>query len=236
MNALTQPSLFDRWGLPAKHAQPSNEPAETPCRRPAPIAANSDPISSHLAGAAIKASGADANQMRAIVAWMRANAREPLTSFEIAKYAGFDRYHVGRRMATLEQQGKVERCAKRICRVSSWSIERGIPCETWQLVGGAASKNHAGVGASPAPRGQQREQPADTTTTGSTPTPERTAEPATCPRCKGAGVRRISTEPTIWVFCDEASGKACIAAERRRRIHPDPNHELLSPELETLAR
>jgi len=222
VNALTQPSLFDRWGLPAKHAQPSNEPAETPCRRPAPIAANSDPISSHLAGAAIKASGADANQMRAIVAWMRANAREPLTSFEIAKYAGFDRYHVGRRMATLEQQGKVERCAKRICRVSSWSIERGIPCETWQLVDGAVT-----------PKKQRHDQPIGPPATAA---PEPAPEPAICPRCKGAGVRRISTEPTIWVFCDEASGKACIAAERRRRIHPDPNHELLSPELETLAR
>lgn len=225
MNAPAQSALFDRWGLPAKHAQLSNESAETPYRRPAPIAANADPVSSHLAGAAIQASGSDVNQMRAIVEWMRANALEPLTSFEIAKYAGFDRYQVGRRMATLERQGEVERSAKRICRVSRWSIERGIPCETWQLVDGSA-----------APKKQRNDQPARSGANESTPAPEPAPAPATCPRCKGTGVRRISTEPTIWAFCDETSGKACMAAERRRRINGDPNHELLPSELEVLAR
>jgi hypothetical protein len=225
VTAMSQAKLFDRYGLPARHAEPSTEPSATAHRRSAPIAANADPVSSHVAGDAIQASGVDANQMRAIVDWMRASAIEPLTSFEIAKYAGFDRYHVGRRMATLEQQGKVERCAKRICRVSRWSIDRGIPCETWQLIDGAV-----------APKQQRHEQPLGLAAAGSTLAPEPGAEPATCPRCKGAGVRRISTEPAIRAFCDETSGKACMAAERRRCINGDPNYELSPSELEALAR
>ena len=84
MNAPIQLALLDRHGGPATETRPA--PAAATHSQPAPMAANTDPLSSHLAGAAIRASGADTNQMSAIVDWLRANAREPLTSHEIAEH------------------------------------------------------------------------------------------------------------------------------------------------------
>src|SRR5665213_409469 len=170
---IGQPGLFDEPQKPAAEPTPPTVPPATAHRRPAPIAANADPVSSHLAAETIRTSGTETNQMRAIVDWMRANACEPLTSFELSVYGGFPRYNVGRRMKTLERQGKVERCEKRICRESQWSIKKGIRCETWFVLDrDTAPKNHPRAEAAPAQREQPREQLADTVASEFTSTPQ----------------------------------------------------------------
>jgi len=184
-----------------------------------PLAAGSDPVSSHLAGATITESGSRNNQKAALLAWLR-GAREPLTSAEIAAAGGFDRHGVGRRLPDLEQDGLVERCGKRTCRQT-----RAVDCITWQIADGdsMATRNRVRAEATPLQRGRS-EQLTATAAAESVSEEQLGPTPATCARCKGAGRILIrGTEPTVWVFCDEARGKTCKAAERRRRINPDPN-------------
>ena len=112
-NLNTQTSLFG--GDPLRRAG-----------QVAPLAANNDPLSSHLAAAELTSSGRRASQKAEIVTWLRTQ-ESPLTSMEIAHAAGLDRYMVARRLPDLERDGLVERGAMRICR------ESGRPAITWGI-------------------------------------------------------------------------------------------------------
>jgi hypothetical protein len=92
----------------------------------APIAANSDPLSSHVAGAEITASGQRSCQKAEILDWLR--GREPLTSAEIAAAGCFDRHMVARRLPDLAADGLLERCSLRACQQS------GRSAVTWRAV------------------------------------------------------------------------------------------------------
>ena len=123
-----QKSLFEQQ--PDAVATP---PAKTPQRGEsrfmdrAPIAAKSDPVSSHLAAAEVTASGLRAGQKAEILWWLR-SSREPLTSAEVAADGSFDRHAVARRLPDLAAYGLIERCPIRLCRKS------GRPSVTWRAV------------------------------------------------------------------------------------------------------
>ncbi len=101
------------------------EPAVRQFSNRAPLAASSDPISSHIAAAEITSSGRRASQKAEIVAWLRTQER-PLTSMEIAQAAILDRHLVARRLPDLERDGLVERGPMRSCTAS------GRPAITWK--------------------------------------------------------------------------------------------------------
>lgn len=92
----------------------------------APIAANCDPISSHLAAAEVTASGLRASQKAELLAWLQ--GREALTSAEIAAASCLDRHGVARRLPDLAADGLIERCPIRVCRQS------GRPAVTWRAL------------------------------------------------------------------------------------------------------
>ena len=50
--------------------------------------------------------------------------------------------------------------------------------------------------------------------------------PIACPY-KGTGHIRVSREPLIWAFCQEARGRVSPHPRGRRHLHPDPNYEQL---------
>lgn len=58
--------------------------------RPACLARNTDPLSSHVAATEVTASGRRDSQKREILEFLRMR-REPLTSMELATAAGIDR-------------------------------------------------------------------------------------------------------------------------------------------------
>jgi hypothetical protein len=97
-----------------------------PKRDRAPLAANSDPLSSHLAAKRFTDSGARGRQKREFIAWLRGQT-EPLTSAEIAAMGGFDRHSVARRLPDLERDRLVARGPMRRCRVA------GTPAIVWAV-------------------------------------------------------------------------------------------------------
>jgi hypothetical protein len=211
MSSPNQSRLFDRWGLPAKQVEPQPpSPAKAVFRNGAPNFAKGDPSSSRLTGIAIRTSGVEASQAGAIVAWMRANAREPLTSLEISIYGGFRRSDTGRHMKTLERRGDVVRCEKRRCREGHWTAGHGIRCDTWLAVDGAAPRSQVPPGAVPPPRQEVAETPAAGSALVQT----------ICARCAGAGIIRVDQSPDVYQWCDYAAGEGCDAAERLRATNP----------------
>ena len=97
----------------------------------APLARNADPLSSHVAAEEVAASGRRDSQKREILEWLRSHAGDgPVTSMELARSAGLDRYVVARRLPDLERDGLVRRCAMRECGVS------GRPAITWRTTEG----------------------------------------------------------------------------------------------------
>lgn len=82
-----------------------------------PIFANNDPHTSALAAAEITSSGQRTSEKRKVLEALRA---EPLhiTSMELAKRLGVDRYMVAKRLPDLACDGLVERCAARNCSVT----------------------------------------------------------------------------------------------------------------------
>lgn len=74
----------------------------------APLAANADPITSHLAAQEITGNGVRDDQKANLAAWMRDNPL-PATSAKIAAASGFDRRGVARRLSDLERDGPVDR-------------------------------------------------------------------------------------------------------------------------------
>lgn len=170
-----------------------------------PLAAAGDPLSSHLAAVAITQSGSRNNQKAVLLAWLR-GAREPMTSAEIAAAGGFDRDRTARGLPNLERDGLVERSARRMCRQTG-----AAECVTWL----AGEKNLVGT--------RNPKNPTLLRAREEAPARDTALEHATCAHCKGAGEVLISTGPDVFLWCDEARGKTCIAAERRRGENTDPN-------------
>jgi len=83
----------------------------------APIAANADPLTSHLAAAEITASGQRTSEKRKVLAALK---EEPLniTSMELARRMNVDRYMVAKRLPDLAEDGLVQRCDPRNCSVT----------------------------------------------------------------------------------------------------------------------
>ena len=113
---MTQISLFAKPGLLA-HQTPN-------C---APLAAASDPITSHAAAREITQSGHREGQKRAVVEFLRTQSA-PLTSAEIAAAAGMGRYDVARRLPDAERDGLVSRGPARTCR------QTGRAAITWRAL------------------------------------------------------------------------------------------------------
>jgi hypothetical protein len=115
---VKQPSLFE---------EESRYSHETPvlAKRAAPIAASTDPESSHIAARDYTASGARGRHKAQLLNFLRQQTR-PLTSFEIARAAGFDRVATARRLPDAARDGTVQRCGMRTCEVT------GRPAITWR--------------------------------------------------------------------------------------------------------
>jgi hypothetical protein len=97
-------------------------------KRGAPLAATADPASSALAAAHIDANGTRQSRKAAVLAFLR-NQRAPMTSFELARAAGMDRYAVARALPDLRHDHMVERVEMRACRVTgrqsfTWAVTR----------------------------------------------------------------------------------------------------------------
>jgi hypothetical protein len=220
LNAPIQPALFDRWGRPAAHVdpQPSPAPPETQRTRPAPLASNSDPISSHIAAERVRTSSRQGSLKRRALEVVRANPNH--TFHELARLLGEEAHAVEKRLGELKTEGLIEHGPMRRDSIS------GGPCHEWRLRDGTA------------PRSDARTQviSRETTAIGSASAPEPTPAPATCTRCGSSGRRKVSTDPTVYSFCDELFGRTCRFAERRRRINGSPNYELSPAELEALTQ
>lgn len=91
-----------------------------------PIARNNDPSTSHEAAREISQGGARARQQRIV---LQAVKEHPgLTSFELSRVCGLDRYQTGRRCPELEKAGLVVKGEARTCTVS------GRMATTWRCV------------------------------------------------------------------------------------------------------
>ncbi len=98
---------------------------QAPSRNRAPLAAKSDPITSHAAASEITSNGVREDQKRALSTWMRSNPA-PATSAEMAAASGLDRHGVARRLPDLERDRLVERARIRECRIGR------RPAITWR--------------------------------------------------------------------------------------------------------
>jgi hypothetical protein len=94
----------------------------------APIAAKADPQTSHLAGKEYTESGRRNSDKRKVLAWMLQNQRW-MTSMEISKESGFERYMVGRRLSDLYRDGHISKGAAMSCQVT------GHLAITWKAKG-----------------------------------------------------------------------------------------------------
>ncbi len=90
-----------------------------------PIAANVDPITSHIAAQQITQSGARDSQKRKVLDALRKYPNK--TSAELALAAAMDRYLVAKRLPDLMHDGLVEQGSIRTCRIS------GRPAVTWRV-------------------------------------------------------------------------------------------------------
>jgi len=161
--------------------------------------ANADPDTSRAAAERITSSGRRASLNQKALAHLKTCLRPP-TYREAAQAIGEDRHEVMKRLNDLRHDGLVEHASERACSIT------GHRCVTWRAIAGNLHSNAKGHD-----RGGDHE-------------PVKAA-PATW-HCYGAGRRRISTNPDVFGFCDELTGKPCLHAQARRRIHPDPNHDL----------
>ena len=112
INVARDPGLFD-------------EPASVKVLQ---IARRVLPATSSEAHRAITNSGTKAGQQRKLLDVLRGMS-EPVTSFELARAAGVDRYIPGRRLSEMELAGDVRRRPARVCEVSgrnaiTWTCTR----------------------------------------------------------------------------------------------------------------
>lgn len=93
--------------------------------RPAPLARSSDALSSHIAAREVTLRGRRDSQKREILAALGSHS-DTVTSMELARAAGMDRYIVARRLPDLDRDGLVKRCPMRDC------AETRRPAITWR--------------------------------------------------------------------------------------------------------
>jgi hypothetical protein len=93
----------------------------------APIAANADPITSHLAAEELTDSGARDAQKYAVLSALRLEIVPP-TSRELSQAAKLDRYVVARRLPDLEADGWARKVGQRKCSITDRQ------CVTWEAV------------------------------------------------------------------------------------------------------
>lgn len=94
-----------------------------------PIAASSDPDTSHLAAKAVTESGQREGQLLAVLAVLKKYPR--LTSMELAHHASEPdkmRFICARRLPELERGGLVRRAGKRECSIS------GMKATIWEAI------------------------------------------------------------------------------------------------------
>jgi hypothetical protein len=93
----------------------------------APIAANADPITSHLAAEELTESGARDAQKYAVLSALRGELVPP-TSRELARTSQMDRYVVARRLPDLEADGWARKVGQRKCSITDRQ------CVTWEAI------------------------------------------------------------------------------------------------------
>lgn len=82
-----------------------------------PIAANADPVTSHLAAAEVTASGQRDTECEKVLAALKRHG-PGITSLELsAQERELGRHTIARRLPDLERQGKVKRTGQRVCLV-----------------------------------------------------------------------------------------------------------------------
>lgn len=96
-------------------------------RNRAPLALKSDPTSSHIAAEEITRSGLRDSQKEKILESLRKHGK-PVTSLELARWFGIDRYVVARRLPDLERDKLVRRGPMRDCAIArrpaiTWIVE-----------------------------------------------------------------------------------------------------------------
>lgn len=91
------------------------------------LARGSDPGTSHQAAREHVRSGQHGEQLHAVLKALRGQPG-PVTSMELARAAGLDRYACARRLPDLVRAGDVEQGEARPCRVS------GRAAVTWRVV------------------------------------------------------------------------------------------------------
>jgi len=124
----SNPESSEQLGLFSSRTKPSAPHNPVFGRRSAPLAATADPVSSKLAAAEINANGARQSRKTAVLAFLRTQSA-PMTSFELARAAGMDRYAVARALPDLRHNHLVERAEMRACRVTgrqsfTWAVTR----------------------------------------------------------------------------------------------------------------
>jgi hypothetical protein len=214
---MSQASLFDRWGVPIAHVNPSTPVTTTPAslefRNRESLAHHADPLSSRLAAAAFTESGRRTNHKRALLEWMQ-GARDWRTSAEIAAASGFERHGVARRLPDLEQDGRLERrrdaAGAEILRVCQVTGERSI---TWRAIVARS------LPPQPTTRTTKTTQTTPLRAREAAPAAEPVPEPAKCERCDNAGIVRVSQDPDQYEWCDVAAAP-CIHSEQLRAASP----------------
>ena len=186
MNAPAQPSLFDRYGMPARQIEQEPSPAAPAAKRNPPLTARGDPLTSHIAEARFTSSGRRASLNRVVLDGLSA-CPTPVTFHELARVIEQEDHNTMKRLNDLRRRGFVEQCERRNCSIS------GQPCVTWRAIDGNASKIQAPAGAAPVPRAQPPEQLAAGAATGSTSA----AEPTTGrPRVAAAAAAASASAPS----------------------------------------
>ncbi len=204
-----QPALFDEYGQPAKCAEPS--PASA-ARRPAPLAANADPVTSHIAARRVQSSKRQSCLTARVFSYVAACAA-PETFHEIGRGVREEAHAVMKTLNRLRHAEQVEHAPKRICSVT------GSLCVGWRVASGNTMPRSSVSAPSatrlkPAPP-KQREPIA---------VQPPASNPPSCGLCKGKGIIRTSSNPPNYAWCDEVRDRRCLFAEALRRLNPDPNY------------
>ena len=219
----SQLALLDAYGLPAKHDEPSpTSTASTAApRRSAPLAANDDPDTSHLAAERAQVSERQKSLSRRVFTCV-ASRTTPPTFHEIAREIGEEDHAVMKRLNQLRHERRVEHTPKRICSVT------GSLCVGWRAIALGSTtvptasndpRRPAPIQPPAPPSDDRMDQQSDPATV-----QQPASNPATCGLCKGRGVIRTSNNPPNYAWCDEVRDRRCTFAEVLRRLHPDPNH------------
>jgi hypothetical protein len=97
-----------------------------PVKIDTPVAANADPVTSHIAAETVTASGLRKRQCEQVLSALRRH--DGATSFELATWEDLDRHMVARRLPDLRSLGLVRngparRCAESGRKAVTWIVE-----------------------------------------------------------------------------------------------------------------